>query len=132
MKLKISKQGVGLCLLSGIVAGSLFLGCSSDTFSDNEFKPSNKVEEKLYNFLKEKYPNIKVVSYEFIDKNNIGQRAGVGGDFSEVYGSSSGTFIAETRDEFRKGKEKYTSFFVFCEKEECNIDEKRIKPYPYQ
>ena len=56
MKLKISKQGVGLCLLSGIVAGSLFLGCSSDTFSDNEFKPSNEQEEIAYNFLKEKYP----------------------------------------------------------------------------
>ena len=131
MKLKISKQGVGLCLLSGIVAGSLFLGCSSDTFSDNEFKPSNEQEEIAYNFLKEKYPNIKIVSYEFLDKNNIGKRVASGFKDEGINEFFRGWLIAETRDEFRKGKEKYTSFRIHCKLKECSVEDKDIKPYPY-
>lgn len=63
MKLKISK--LELCLLSGVFAGSLFLGCSS---GGSEFKPSNEKEEMAYKLAKETYPDIKFLSYDFIKK----------------------------------------------------------------
>lgn len=118
MKLKISKQGVGLCLLSGIVAGSLFLGCSSDTFSDNEFKPSNEMEERAYKLLKEKYPNAKVLSYEFINRV-VGKKEREKGEWevSKIKGDFdgfSGSLYVETLDEFKEDNEKYTQFRISC------------------
>ena len=118
MKLKISKQGVGLCLLSGIVAGSLFLGCSSDTFSDNEFKPSNEMEERAYKVLKEKYPNAKVLSYEFINRV-VGKKEREKGEwevskFKEDSDGFTGSLYVETLDEFKEDNEKYTQFFISC------------------
>ncbi|MCH5323387.1 MAG: hypothetical protein J1E31_07445 [Helicobacter sp.] len=128
MKLKISKQGVGLCLLSGIVAGSLFLGCSSDTFSDNEFKPSNEMEERAYKLLKEKYPNAKVLSYEFIDRV-VGKKEREKGEWEvgkfkeKTYSKGfSGSLYVETLDEFKEDNEKYTQFHIDCDSTNCSLE----------
>lgn len=132
MKLKISKQGVGLCLLSGIVAGSLFLGCSSDTFSDNEFKPSNEMEERAYKLLKEKYPNAKVLSYEFINRV-VGKKEREKGEwevgkFEKINGDIFvGSLYVETLDEFKEDNEKYTEFFISCDSTNCSL--KKVHTY---
>lgn len=123
--MKKFKQNLGAML----VVGSLFVACSNG-FS--EFKPSNEMEKQAYDFLKEKYPNIKIVSYDSaydflkkeMEKDKNARQYNIEAQIEDIkdldkfkvvkYGVSNpyftGTLYAETDD----GKD-IKSFLISCD-----------------
>lgn len=109
------------------IAVILFVGCSS---VDSELKPKNEKEEKLLKILKEKYPDVKVVSEDFL--NNKFRDKNYGFNFHNEISDNerilSRSFWVEVDDEIRKeysnkDLNKYERIVIFClKKKDKTID----------
>lgn len=123
--MKKFKQNLGVML----VVGSLVLGCSS---VDSEFKPSNEMEKQAYDFLKEKYPDIKIINYDFaydflkkeMEKDKNAGQYNIEAQIKDIkdsdkfkvveYGVSNPYFIGTLYAETDDGKD-IKSFLISCD-----------------